>query len=120
MLFVDDIVLIAESRVEVNTNLEQWCASLEAKGLHLSHSKTEYLWANSSEEHHAEDVVVCIADDRVPQTDSFKYLGSIIKSNGDIIDDVTHLRSTLMYGSECWPLRKAEERGLKTAEMRML
>ena len=90
---------------------------------------------------------------RVPQTNTFKYLGSIIQSNGDISADVTHriltgwlrwsaatgvlcdksvplklkgkfyrvaIRPSLLYGSECWPLRKAQERRLETAELRML
>lgn len=37
-----------------------------------------------------DDVAVCIAGDRVPQTDSYKYPGSVIQSNGDINLDVTH------------------------------
>ena len=139
MLFADDIVLVAESRTEVNVNLERWRTSLEGYGLRLSRSKTEYLWANFSEEIHEEDVAVCIAEARVPQTNTFKYLGSIIQSNGDISADVTHriltgwlrlrsatgvlcdknvplklkgkfyrvaIRPSLLYGSECWPLRK--------------
>ena len=30
------------------------------------------------------------------------------------------IRPSLLYGSECWPLRKVQERRLETAEMRML
>ena len=153
MLFANDIVLIAESRSEVNAKLEQWRSSLEGYGLRLSRSKTEYLWANFSEGIHEEDVVICIAEARLPQTNTFKYLGSIIQSNGDISADVTHriatgwlrwraatsvlcdksvplklkgkfyrvaIRPSLLYGSECWPLRKAQERRLETAEIRML
>nr|XP_017225421.1 PREDICTED: uncharacterized protein LOC108201646 [Daucus carota subsp. sativus] len=153
ILFADDIVLIAESRNDVNINLERWRTSLEGYGLRLSRSKTEYLCANFSEEVHEEDVVVCIGQARVPQTNTFKYLGSIIQSNGDISADVTHriltgwlrwraasgvlcdksvplklkgkfyrvaIRPLLLYGSECWPLRKAQERRLETAELRML
>ncbi|XP_063941331.1 uncharacterized protein LOC135149533 [Daucus carota subsp. sativus] len=94
MLFADDIVLIAESRSEVNVKLEQWRMSLEGYGLRLSRSKTEYLWANFSEEIHEADVAVCIVEARVPQTNTFKYLSSIIQSNGDISADVTHRIST--------------------------
>ena len=153
MLFANDIVLIAESRSEVNVKLEQWRSSLEGYGLRLSRSKTEYLWANFSEGIHEEDVVICIAEARLQQTNTFKYLGSIIQSNDDISADVTHrittrwlrwraatsvlcdksvplklkgkfyrvaIRPSLLYGSECWPLRKAQERRLETAEIRML
>ena len=30
------------------------------------------------------------------------------------------VRHVLLYDSECWPMRKAEERRLETLEMRML
>ena len=43
MLFVDNIVLIDETREGVNTKLERWRDTLEAKGFRLSRSKTEYL-----------------------------------------------------------------------------
>ena len=43
MLFADDIVLIDETREGVNTKLEWWRDTLEAKGLKLSKSKMEYL-----------------------------------------------------------------------------
>jgi len=43
MLFADDIVLIDEIRGGVNTKLNRWRDTLEAKGFRLSRSKTEYL-----------------------------------------------------------------------------
>ncbi|XP_074356704.1 uncharacterized protein LOC141696463 [Apium graveolens] len=144
---------IRVSRVELNTNLERWRASFEAPGLRLSRSKTEYLWANFNEENQEEDIYVYIAADYIPQTDSFKYLGSIIKNNDDILADFTYrikagwvtwkattiilcdksvplklkgkfyrlaVKPTLLYGSECCPLRKVEERRLENAELRIL
>ena len=69
MSFADDIVLIAESRNEVNANLERCCASLESYILRLSRSKTEYLGGNLSEEIHEDDV--CITEARVSPTNTF-------------------------------------------------
>ena len=119
----------------------------------MSRSKTQYQRVNFSEEIHEEDVATCITEACVSQMNTFKYLGSIIQSNGDISADVTHristgwlrwraatgvlcdknvplklkdkfyrvaIRPSLLYGSECWPLRKAQARRLETAEMRML
>jgi len=43
ILFADNIVLIDETREGVHTKLEWWRYTLEAKGLRLSRSKTEYL-----------------------------------------------------------------------------
>ena len=98
-------------------------------------------------------MAVCIAEDRVPLTNRFKYLGSIIDSSGAITADVTHrikvgwlrwrastcvlcdknvplklkgkfykvaVRPALLYGSECWSLRKFQERRLEMAKMHML
>ena len=43
MLFADDIVLLAETKEEVNRKLEEWRAVLEDKGLLISRKKIEYL-----------------------------------------------------------------------------
>ena len=43
MLFVDDIVLLAETREDVSNKLDEWKAALEGKGLRISRTKIEYL-----------------------------------------------------------------------------
>ena len=43
MIFADDIVLVAETREEVSNKLDEWREALEGKGLHISHTKIEYL-----------------------------------------------------------------------------
>lgn len=43
MLFVDDIVLINETRNRVSAKLEVWRQTLESKGFRLSTTKTEIL-----------------------------------------------------------------------------
>ena len=48
MLFADDIVLIDETSDGVNTKVERWRDTLEAKGFRLSRSKTEYLHCHFS------------------------------------------------------------------------
>ncbi|XP_057550451.1 uncharacterized protein LOC130828482 [Amaranthus tricolor] len=53
-----------ESSEEANTKLDEWRAELESKGLRISRTKTEYLRCNFS--------------------------GSVIQSNGEIDEDVTH------------------------------
>ncbi|KAL6559482.1 hypothetical protein OROGR_004599 [Orobanche gracilis] len=124
MLFADDIVLMAESKEEVNAG-----------------------------EPCEEAVEVRLADQIVPCTDKFKYLGSIIQKEGEVEDDVTHrikagwlkwraatgvlcdkkvplklkgkfyraaIRPAMLYGSECWAMKKTLESKLEAAEMRML
>jgi hypothetical protein len=43
MLFVDDVVLVNESRTGVDQKLGLWRRTLEAKCFRLSRSKTEYM-----------------------------------------------------------------------------
>ena len=43
MLFVDDVVLVDETKEGVNTKLELWRQTLEAWGFRLSKLKTEYM-----------------------------------------------------------------------------
>jgi hypothetical protein len=43
MLLTNDVVSVDESRTGVDQKLELWRQTLEAKGLKLSRSKTEYM-----------------------------------------------------------------------------
>ena len=46
MLFADDIVLVDESRDDMNAKLERWREALESKGFKISHTKLEYVDCN--------------------------------------------------------------------------
>ena len=48
MLFADDIMLVDESRDDVNTKLERWQEALESKGFNISRAQTEYMDCNFS------------------------------------------------------------------------
>ena len=52
MLFADDVVLVDESRAEVNRKLELWRRTLESKGFRLSRTKTEYMMCDFSATRH--------------------------------------------------------------------
>ena len=43
MLFADDIILVDETRVGVNTKLELWRQTLKSRGFRLSRDKTEHM-----------------------------------------------------------------------------
>ncbi|XP_070011302.1 uncharacterized protein [Nicotiana sylvestris] len=90
MLFVDDIVFIDESRIDVNERLEVWRQSLESKGFKLSRTKTKYLECKFSAETGEVDVDVRLESQVIPSRGSFKYLGSVIHGGGEIDEDVTH------------------------------
>ena len=88
ILFVDDIVLVDESRDGVNTKLERWRDTLEAKGFRLSRSKTEYLHCKFSVSEGEVASEVAIEGAAVPRGEKFRYLGSIIQANGEIDEDI--------------------------------
>lgn len=129
MIFVDDIVLVAESVEGLNYILEHWREALEGNGLRVSKKKTEYMrcYFGSYEIGHIEEEVR--AGDQILQPkESFRYLGSVIHKSGRVNDDVTHriragwakwrasskvpfklkgnfykvaIRPSILYGSEC-------------------
>ena len=87
MLFIDDIVLIDETRQGVNNKLERWRHTLEVRGFRVSRSKTEYLHCYFSRRVEAGGEVTL--DGRpLPKVDKFKYLSLIIQQNRDIVEDI--------------------------------
>nr|XP_016447223.1 PREDICTED: uncharacterized protein LOC107772244 [Nicotiana tabacum] len=74
MLFVDDIVLIDETRGDVNERLEVWRQALEFKGFKLSRTKIEYLECNFSSVTGETDMVVRLDSQVIPKRESFKVL----------------------------------------------
>ena len=84
MLFADDIVLVGESREELNGKQALRKQALEAHGFCLSRSKTKYMEYKFSKRRTNSNLEVKIGDDTIPQVTRFKYLGSIIQSDGEI------------------------------------
>jgi len=90
MLFADDVVLLGESREELNERLETWRQALEAYGFRLSRSKTEYMECNFSKRRSESTLEVKVGGHIIPQVTRFKYLGSIVQNDGEIEADVNH------------------------------
>ncbi|KAH1215748.1 Retrovirus-related Pol polyprotein from type-1 retrotransposable element R2 [Glycine max] len=90
MLFADDIVLLGESREELNERLETWRRALETHGFHLSRSKSEYMECKFNKSRRVSNSEVKIGDHIIPQVTRFKYLGSVIQDDGEIEGDVNH------------------------------
>ena len=89
MLFADDVVLIDESKVGVDRQLELWRQTLKSKGFRLSRTKTEYMRCEFSGVR-SDDGDVTLAGQVVPRKDTFRYLGSMLQSDGEIDEDVSH------------------------------
>jgi hypothetical protein len=89
MIFTDDVVLVDESRIEVDQKLELWRRTLEVKGFRLSRSKTEYMKCDFSTTTQ-EEGDIRLDGQVVPKKDTFRYMGSMLQKNGDIDEDVSH------------------------------
>jgi hypothetical protein len=89
MLFADNVVLVDDSRVGINWKLELWRHPLELKGFRLSRTKTEYMRCDFSITRH-EEGDVSLDGQVVAKKDTFRCLGSMLKKDGDIEEDVRH------------------------------
>ena len=90
MLFVDEIVLVDDTRAGVNTKLKIWRQTLESRGFKLSRAKTEYMECKFSKQRIQDYSIVRLNRQGIPMSSHFKYLGSIIQKDGEINSDVNH------------------------------
>ncbi|GJS17044.1 retrovirus-related pol polyprotein LINE-1 [Tanacetum coccineum] len=125
MIFADDIVLITESTKGLNNRLESWRKALEDNGLRVSREKTKYLrcdFGRYEVVHQEEDIR--IGDQILQPKESFRYLGFLCdkripsKLKGNFYR--VAIRPAMLYGSECWPITKAQANRVEVAELRML
>jgi len=90
-LFADDIVLVHETRAELNAKLKLWRQTLESRGFRLSRTKTEYMKCKFSKQGIRDYSIVTLDGQEIPMSSHFKYLGSIIQKDGEINSDVNHM-----------------------------
>ena len=150
MMFADEIVLVRESREEIEQDLERWRNSLERIGMNVSRTNTEYLCAN---EHEVRFPPVTLGGAEVTKVEEFKYLGSTVQADGGCTREIrkrvkagwyawrklsgmlcdkrvparvkgkihqTVVRPSMMHGLETVGTTKNQEAELDVAEMKML
>jgi Reverse transcriptase (RNA-dependent DNA polymerase) len=83
MLFADDVVLIDESRIGVDQKLELWRQTLESKGFILSRTKIEYMRCQFGGKN-SDDRDISLDGRVVPMNDTFRYLRTMLQSDGEI------------------------------------
>ncbi|KAH0465637.1 hypothetical protein IEQ34_005740 [Dendrobium chrysotoxum] len=76
-----------QTKEGVEGKLEVWRSTLESKGFRLSRSKTEYMECNFSSNRPSEGIVT-LGDQVINKSTCFRYLGSIVQSDGEIDGDV--------------------------------
>ncbi|EYC25573.1 hypothetical protein Y032_0011g1280 [Ancylostoma ceylanicum] len=149
LLYADDVMLAAETREELQEEVQLWKERLQRYGLRLNIAKTEYMECGAK----IEDGTICVDGNNLKKVECFKYLGSRITSTGDVLPDAygransawmkwrtttgilcdkkmpirlkskvyrTVVRPVALYGTECWAATKVTKQVLHTMEMRML
>uniref|UniRef100_A0A914W303 Reverse transcriptase domain-containing protein n=1 Tax=Plectus sambesii TaxID=2011161 RepID=A0A914W303_9BILA len=85
LLYADDVFLASDDREELQQQVQPWKDRLAHFGLRLNVQKTEYLMTDQT-------AMTTIAADAIslPKTTAFKYLGSMIATDGSINADAKH------------------------------
>ena len=150
IIYADDVVLVAESRMAVERKLEEWRDALESRGMRISRTKTEYF---TTDESMNQDVSVKLGGEDLKRVGAFKYLGSVVDATAETSREVNYriqcgwnnwrkvsgvicdkrvpvrlkgkvhkavVRPALTYGLEAAPMKKSEEKKMDVAEMKML
>ena len=149
VLFADDIVLVATSKEEAEMKLEMWRRALEERGLKISRAKTEYMLLNgedqggtitldTTEVKRAKSFKYlgsCVSDNGEMDAEvshriqaawqNWRKTSGVlcdkrfsVKLKGKIYKSV--VRPAMIYSCETWPMKRAQERRMEVAEMRML
>lgn len=79
MIFIDDIVTVANAKVAVNVKLEQRRDTLEICGLRISQSKKKHLWCNFSNEPNDEGMDAQFGEQLLFPKDNFRHLVLLYK-----------------------------------------
>jgi reverse transcriptase-like protein len=147
LAFADDLVLIEESKEELQKALDSFNKECSRLGMRVSVAKTKIMVCSRK----PEAVSFKIGGSPLEQVDEFVYLGSVFRSNCTVDNDIRQrktkakqvlaalyqtivrkrevprsakraiyksvYRPVLMYGHESWPLNNERRLMLKSAEM---
>ncbi|VDO83063.1 unnamed protein product [Heligmosomoides polygyrus] len=83
LLYADDVMLACEHKGEQKREVQAWCDRLERFGLKLNVKKTEYLTTDVTESSSIQVIGI-----ELRRTSVFKYLGSAVASDGNLMVEV--------------------------------
>ncbi|VDP35289.1 unnamed protein product [Heligmosomoides polygyrus] len=83
LLYADDVMLASEDKDEPEREVQAWCDRLVRFGLKLNVKKTEHLTTDFTE-----SSSIKVNGIELPCTSVFKYLGSAVASDGNLITEV--------------------------------
>ncbi|CAH2098945.1 unnamed protein product [Euphydryas editha] len=81
--YPDDIALVAESRLELESRMKLCKGTVENRGLKLNVVKTKYSPCESTD-----SSTIQIGSEPIVKSKKFRYLGSVLHESGSIDHDV--------------------------------
>ncbi|XP_016378366.1 uncharacterized protein LOC107716427 [Sinocyclocheilus rhinocerous] len=92
LLFADNVFLASKDRQQLQDQMQQWKTRLDKYGLWLNIKKTEYMECGPQT-----NGTISIDGKDLKAATNFKYLGSVISSDGDTLPDArTRVNATWM------------------------
>uniref|UniRef100_A0A914WD71 Reverse transcriptase domain-containing protein n=1 Tax=Plectus sambesii TaxID=2011161 RepID=A0A914WD71_9BILA len=82
LLYADDVLIASETRQELERLVDKWNSRLDRHGLRLNTDKTEYM--ETGQQTHG---TISVNGQQLKKVTEFKYLGSILRSDGDSYPD---------------------------------
>ncbi|VDP22515.1 unnamed protein product [Heligmosomoides polygyrus] len=92
LLYADDVMLASDDKDELAQEVQAWCDRLERFGLRLNVKKTEYLTTDVTE-----STSIKVNGIGLPRTSVFKYLGSAVASDGNLMTEVNSRTKMLRW-----------------------
>lgn len=89
LAFADDLALIDDNLARIQETLNTLQQTLEGNGFRISRTKTEYMYC-PFQDPGAPPPDLMLDSVIIPRCTSFKYLGSVVTSEGSCIQDVNH------------------------------
>ena len=148
-IFADDLVLIAETKEQLQNNINIWNMNLKKSGMTIKKTKTKVMTLGKKE-----DIVIEIEGTQIEQVDQYKYLGVEISTDGTNTKEISTriekalkvyfnmrnvfinkkeiskntkisifksiYRPVLLYGCETWTLNQQDKSRIQAAEMKYL
>ena len=95
MMYADELVIIAESKQDLQEVLEEWKGVFEKHGLRMSLEKTEVMWVG----HQREELNIRLDGKEIKQVDGFVYLGGRVMEDGHSAAEV---QRRTQAGANAW------------------
>lgn len=113
LIYADDLVIVANKESDLQRNVEVWVGKFDKYGMNVNIKKTETMMVSKRDEG---PVNILIKGETVNQTTDFRYLGTVLNSQGDYEPDINNRinNANKLYHAINWPFIRKKEVSLET------